>query len=146
MPGVLEVWTAEDLPETSAGLSDFGPPDMEQRGRPILNREEVNYTGEAYAVVIAESEYQARDAAEALFGELEPLPAVAGAMNAIADGAALVHGDLKSNVAHSSPTEFGDIKSAFSEDAVVARITLTTDRVAGAAMEPRSGTGAPDPD
>jgi carbon-monoxide dehydrogenase large subunit len=146
MPGVLDVWTAEDLPETSTGLSDFGPPDMEQRGRPILNREEVNYTGEAYAVVIAESEYQARDAAEAVFGELESIPAVAGAMNAIADTAPLVHGDMKSNVALSSPTEFGDIAAAFAGDVVVARITLTTDRVAGAAMEPRCITAAPDPD
>jgi carbon-monoxide dehydrogenase large subunit len=28
MPGVIAVWTAEDLPETATGLSDFGPPDM----------------------------------------------------------------------------------------------------------------------
>ena len=61
IPGVFAVWTAEDLPETAAGLSDFGPPDMEQRARPILNREEVNYSGEAYAMVVAESEYVARD-------------------------------------------------------------------------------------
>jgi len=146
MPGVLAVWTAEDLPGTATGLTDFGPPDMEQRGRPILNLEEVNYTGEAFALVVAESEYLARDAAEAVFAELEPLPAVAGAMNAIAEGAPLVHSDLKSNVAHSSPTAYGDIAAAFSGDVVVGKITLTTDRVAGAAMEPRSVTAEPDGD
>jgi len=146
VPGVLAVWTAEDLPETTSGLSDFGPPGMEQRGRPILNREEVNYSGEAYAMVVAETEYAARDAAEAVFAELEPLPAVAGVMNAIAGGAALVHADMKSNVAHSSPTAYGDIAAAFAGDVVVGKITLNADRVAGAAMEPRSVTAEPDGD
>jgi carbon-monoxide dehydrogenase large subunit len=144
MPGVLAVWTAEDLPGTVTGLTDFGPPDMEQRGRPILNRNEVNYVGEAYAMVVAETEYQARDAADAVFPDLEPLPSVAGGMNAMAEGAPLVHADMRSNVAHSSPTAYGDIESAFSGDVVIGRITLRTDRVAGAAMEPRSVTAAPD--
>ena len=144
MPGVLAVWTAEDLPETVTGLSDFGPPDMEQHGRPVLTRDEVNYTGDAYAMVVAETEYQARDAAEAVFPEFEPLPGVAGAMNAIADGAPLVHADMKSNIAQSAPIAFGDIDSAFGNGAVIARITLTTDRVAGAAMEPRSVTAQPE--
>jgi carbon-monoxide dehydrogenase large subunit len=146
MPGVVAVWTAEDIPEVASGLSDFGPTGIEQRGRPILNRDEVNYIGEAFAMVVAETEYQARDAAESVFGDFDPLPGVAGAMNAIAEGAPLVHGDMKSNVAHSSPTSFGDIKAAFAGDPVVASITLSTDRVAGAAMEPRSTTASPDPE
>jgi aerobic carbon-monoxide dehydrogenase large subunit len=140
MPGVVEVWTAEDLPEVAAGLSDFGPQGLEQRGRPILNREEVNYVGEAYALVIAGTAYQAQDAAEAVLAELDPLPAVAGALNAVADGAPLVHGDMHDNVAMSSPTAFGDIAAAFAKDSVVAKVSLNTDRVAGAAMEPRSTT------
>src|SRR5438067_2251762 len=146
MPGVVAVWTAEDIPAAASGLSDFGPTGIEQRGRPILNREEVNYVGEAYAMVVAETEYQARDAAESVFAEFNPLPGVAGALDALGDGEPFVHADLQSNVAHSSPTGFGDIKAAFAGDPVVAAITLTTDRVAGAAMEPRSTTAAPDPE
>ena len=144
MPGVVAVWTAEDLPEVAAGLSDFGSPDLEQRGRPILNREEVNYAGEAYALVIAESRYQAQDAAEAVLAEFDPLPAVAGTLNAIAGGAPLVHADMKSNIGASSPIAFGDIKAAFGDDAVVAKVRLQADRVAGAAMEPRCVTAEPD--
>ena len=146
MPGVVAVWTAEDLPETATGFSDFGPQGMEERGRPILNQKEVNYVGEAYAMVVAETDYQATDAAEAVLPELEPLPGVAGVLNAIAAGAPLVHSDMKSNVALSSPTSYGDINAAFGSDSVVASITLTTDRVAGAAMEPRSVTATPDPE
>ncbi|TMF30662.1 MAG: hypothetical protein E6I30_12555 [Chloroflexi bacterium] len=46
MPGVIAVWTAHDLPKTADGLSDWGPDDMVARGRPILNRDEVNYVGD----------------------------------------------------------------------------------------------------
>ena len=146
MPGVVAVWTAEDLPEIAAGLSDFGPPDIQQRGRPILNRDEVNYVGEAYALAIAESRYAAQDAVDAVLAELDPLPAVAGGLNAIADGAPVVHADMKTNIAGSSPTAFGDIDAAFGDDAVVAKVRLLADRVAGAAMEPRCVTAAYDAD
>ena len=146
MPGVVAVWTAEDLPETAAGLSDFVPQGMEQRGRPVLSRDEVNYVGEAYALVVAETEYQARDAAESVYPELDPLPGVAGVVNAAAAAAPLVHEDMRSNIAQSSPVAYGDIDAAFADGCVVARITLATDRVAGAAMEPRSTTATLDED
>ncbi len=32
MPGVIAVWTADDLPEVEAGLSDFGPAGIEREG------------------------------------------------------------------------------------------------------------------
>ena len=144
MPGVVQVWTADDLPEVATGLSDFGPQGLETRGRPILSRDEVNYAGEAYALVVAESAYQAQDAAEAVLAELDPLPAVAGGLNAAASDAPLVHADMKSNIAMSSPTTFGDIGAAFARDSVVAKVSLQTDRVAGAAMEPRCVTAAYD--
>src|SRR6266850_686570 len=86
MPGVIAVWTADDLPEVAAGLSDFGPAGIEQRGRPILNRDELNYVGEAYAMVIAETAYQAQDAAQQVSPEFDPLPGVGDVMTAIADG------------------------------------------------------------
>ena len=140
MPGVIAVWTASDLPEAAPGLTDFGPTGIVQRGRPILTNDEVNYAGEAYAVVVAETEYQARDAAEAIAGELDPLPGVGDVITATANGAPKVHSDTESNIAHSSSTMFGDIKAAFAADSVTAKIRLTTSRVVGAAMEPRTVT------
>ena len=142
MPGVVAVWTASDLPEVAPGLSDFGPTGIVQRGRPILTTDEVNYVGEAYAVVVAETEYQARDAAEAIAGELDPLPGVGDVMTATAEGAPMVHADMENNIAQSSSTTFGDIKAAFADDSVTATITLTTSRVLGIAMEPRTTTAS----
>ena len=142
MPGVVALWTASDLPEVAPGLSDFGPTGIVQRGRPILTNDEVNYVGEAYAVVVAETAYQAHDAAEAIAGELDPLPGVGDVVTATADGAPKVHADMESNIAHSSSTTFGDIRAAFAEDSVTAKIRLTTARVLGAAMEPRTVTAS----
>src|SRR6202165_5623951 len=146
MPGVIAVWTADDLPEVAAGLSDFVPAGLEQRGRPILSREELNYAGESYAMAVAETAYQAQDAAEQVAPEFDPLPGVGGVMAAIAPDAPSVHADMKDNVAQSGSTAYGDINAAFGSDSVIAKIRLTTARVAGAAMEPRAVTATPDPE
>ena len=146
LPGVIAVWTAGDLPEVHEGLSDWGPEDMVARSRPILNGDEVNYMGEAFAMVVAESEYAARDAAEQVAADLDQLPAVGDVEVATAKGAPLVHADTKDNVARSHAISYGDIKSAFAPDNITTRIRLTTSRVAGAAMEPRAVTAAPDPE
>jgi carbon-monoxide dehydrogenase large subunit len=144
MPGVLAVWTADDLPEVAAGLSDFGPPGIEQRGRPVLSRDEVNYVGEAFALVAAETAYQAQDAAEQVIAELDPLIGVGDVAAATSPGAATVHADMRSNIAQTHSITYGDIKAAFAADSVSAKIRLTTARVAGAAMEPRTVTAALD--
>jgi aerobic carbon-monoxide dehydrogenase large subunit len=142
MPGVVAIWTASDLPEVAPGLNDFGPTGIVQRGRPILTADEVNYVGDAYAVVVAQTEYQARDAAEAIAGELDPLAGVGDVLTATAEGAPKVHADMENNIAQSSSTTFGDIKAAFASDSVTAKITLTTSRVLGIAMEPRTTTAS----
>src|SRR6266571_2368791 len=82
MVGVLAVWTAADLPETADGLSDWGPDDMVARRRPILNAQELNYVGEAFALVVAETAYQAQDAAEQVAADVDPLPGVGDVVTA----------------------------------------------------------------
>ena len=146
MPGVLAVWTAGDLPEAGVTLSDFGPEDMESRSRPILCRDEVNYVGDAFAVAVAETAYQAQDAAEQVQADLDPLPGVGDTATATAEGAPPVHSDMKSNVARSASIDYGDVTGAFGKDSVTAKITVTTARVAGAAMETRAVTAAPTDD
>src|SRR6202165_4600863 len=146
MRGVIAAWTADDLPEVVAGLGESSPVGVEHRGRPVLNREEVNYIGEAYEMVIAETSYQAHDAAEQVSPELDPLPGVGDVVTAGAAGAPTVHADMTSNIAHKASITYGDVKSAFVSDSVTAKLRLTTARVAGAALEPRSVTATPDPE
>ncbi len=146
MPGVIAVWTASDLPELEGDLNDWTPQDMESRGRPILNRSEVNYVGESFAMVVAESAYEAQDAAETVMPEMHQLAAAGDVIAATASGAPTVHADMKSNVARTKSHAYGDIKSAFAPQSVTAKVHLTTARVAGAAMEPRTVTAALDPE
>ena len=146
MPGVIAVWTADDLSEAAFELTSWGPEDLVARPRKVLNRDEVNYVGEAFAVVVAETEYQARDAADQVVGDLDPLPSVGDTTVATAEGAPKVHDDTDDNFARRHTTAWGDIDTAFAGDSVTAKIRLTTARIAGAAMEPRAVTAAPDGD
>ena len=67
--------------------------------------------GEAIAVVVAETRYQAQDAAEQVVAELDPLPGVGDVITATASGAPLVHADTDSNVSRRKTTAYGDIES-----------------------------------
>src|SRR5258706_3414768 len=53
---------------------------------------------------------------------------------------------MKSNIAQTASTTYGDVDAAFAPGGVTAKIRLTTARIAGAAMEPRSVTATPDAD
>lgn len=70
IPGVVAVFTADDLP--------FGDDVPNVRGRSLLARGEARFVGEPIAVVVAESEAAAADGAErvAAGAEFDPLPAL----------------------------------------------------------------------
>jgi len=88
MSGVVRVLTGRDVPtnlNTLLSLLDFGIDD-----EPVLSETKVAYRGEPVAAVIAESEAQARAAAEAVRVEWEPLPHVLDVEEAIAPGAPIV--------------------------------------------------------
>jgi CO/xanthine dehydrogenase Mo-binding subunit len=88
MPGVVRVLTGRDVPvnlNTLLSLLDFGLDD-----EPILSDEKVRYRGEPVAAVIAETEAQARAAAEAVRVDWEELPHVLDPEEAIAPGAPVV--------------------------------------------------------
>src|SRR5437763_11615213 len=52
LPGVIAVWTADDVSEVAGGLSDLGLEDMERRGRPILPGYHYCSEGESLACVV----------------------------------------------------------------------------------------------
>ena len=97
-PGVLAVLTIADLEE--AGVNPLfcrvrpknrdGTP-MIRPDRPCLAKDKVRYRGEAVAVVVAESLAQAKDASERIELDVEVLPAVTDAREALRDGAPTKH-------------------------------------------------------
>jgi aerobic carbon-monoxide dehydrogenase large subunit len=91
MPGVLGIYTGPDL--TAAGIkpmplgqaiptSDSTP--MHRPSCPVLTSDRVRYVGDPVAIVVAETAAQAKDAAETVFLDIEPLPAVTRASEAAA--------------------------------------------------------------
>lgn len=92
MPGVIAVFTADDLPQTARYVyDDFPLNGLDGFGRPVLADREVNYLGEAIAIVVADGPYAAQDAAASIEVDLEPLPASGTLESALGANAALVH-------------------------------------------------------
>jgi carbon-monoxide dehydrogenase large subunit len=146
MPGVLAVITGEDL--ESAGYKDL-PCAMALKGRdgkplrkpahPSLPRDRVRYLGEPVALVVAETALEARDAAEAIVLDIEPLPAATTPAEAIAVDAPLIHDDVPGNLA--LDYHYGDarrVEEAFARAAHVTRLPLSNNRVVVSPLEPRS--------
>src|SRR5436305_1286273 len=97
LPGVLAVLTGEDLardsigaiPCVSAVTNRDGSP-MASPPRPAIARERVRHVGDTVAMVIAETAAAARDAAELIAVDYEPLPAVVDAARALEPGRPVV--------------------------------------------------------
>ncbi len=106
MPGVLGVWTGADLEAVgykpfTCGLplkSRDGSP-LLQTNRPALATDKVRFVGDPVAFVVAETAAQARDAAEAVEVDIEPLPAVTDAAEASQPGAPQLYDNIPNNVA-----------------------------------------------
>jgi carbon-monoxide dehydrogenase large subunit len=151
MPGVLAVYTGADLAAYGTHKCDVplvnrdGSP-MRRPARRSLQTEKVRHVGDPLACVVAETALQAKDAAEAVEVDFEPLPAVSLASEAAKPGAPLVHDDVPGNCA--VDFHYGDsekVAAAFAQAAHVTRLALRNTRVVVAAMEPRAGVCAYDP-
>jgi carbon-monoxide dehydrogenase large subunit len=144
MPGVLAVYTGEDLkaygPHKCA--LDFKNRDGSPMRRPIrksLMSDKVRFVGDPVACVIAETALQAKDAAEAVELDIEPLPAVSRASEAAKPGAPQLYDDVPGNVI--VDFLFGEpekVAEAFRTAFHVTRLSLRNTRVVVAAMEPRA--------
>ncbi|MDP4593944.1 MAG: xanthine dehydrogenase family protein molybdopterin-binding subunit, partial [Beijerinckiaceae bacterium] len=152
MPGVLAVYTGADLEK--AGYADLAPrlpfkstdgTPMHAMTRPVMSQDKVRYVGDPLVCVIAETETQARDAAEAVVVDIENLPAVIEASDAVKPGAPLVYEAAKDNVGLTY--SFGDAKKveeAFARAAHVTTLNLIDNRIVINPMEPRSAVAAYD--
>jgi carbon-monoxide dehydrogenase large subunit len=152
MPGVLGVWTGTDL--AAAGYGPFtcalplksrdGTP-LHQTNRMALMSDKVRYVGDPVAFVVAETLVQARDAAEAVMADIDPLPAVTDPEEAAQPGAPQLYDHIPDNVA--LDYHFGDaakVEAAFNSAAHVTRLDILNTRVAVVAMEPRAALASYD--
>ncbi|WP_047309957.1 xanthine dehydrogenase family protein molybdopterin-binding subunit [Rhodopseudomonas palustris] len=152
LPGVCAIYTGADL--TAAGYAPFssGLPLKSRDGTPLkqthhgaLAIDKVRFVGDPVACVIAKTLAQARDAAEAVELDIEPLPAVTDADAAMQPGAPQLYDHIENNVA--LDYHFGDtaaVNAAFTAAAHVTTLDIENTRVAAVPMEPRVGLASYD--
>jgi carbon-monoxide dehydrogenase large subunit len=142
LPGVLLVLTGADV--RAEGLKPIphipqamSPPDIRLDNLdgsdhlveqpPILAIDTVRFVGEAVAFVVAETVAQARDAAEAIVVDYQPLPPI---------------GDIAVDARVGNPRA---TRAGFAEAPHVVRLETVIQRVTGVPMEPRAALGHHDP-
>jgi aerobic carbon-monoxide dehydrogenase large subunit len=152
MPGVLAVYTGADLAAAGYGtlkcvvpLNNRDGTPMKKPARPALPTDKVRFVGDPIACVVADTAQQAKDAAEAVAVDIDPLPAVTKASEAAQPGAPQIYDDVPNNVA--IDFHFGDaakVAAAFATAAHVTRLDLLNNRLVVNAMEPRAAVGTYD--
>jgi carbon-monoxide dehydrogenase large subunit len=145
-PGVVAAFTGADLADDWAGpLPCAWPvsPDMVHPDHWPVAKDEVRYVGDAVAVVVARDRFAAADALEHITVDYEPLEPVVDMEAALADDAALVHGDKGTNKTFFWQLENGDLDAAFDDADVVVRRRFINQRLIPTAIEPRAIVVAP---
>ncbi|HET7565199.1 MAG TPA: molybdopterin cofactor-binding domain-containing protein, partial [Gemmatimonadaceae bacterium] len=141
MRGVRAVYTGKDLADGGVNPIPAGwllPGIILTERRPIAT-DKVRYAGEAVAVVIADSPYIAKDAAELVQVEYEELPAVASATEALADSAPRVHDQAEHNRSfHWSIGDKEKTDAAMRSAHTVVKQHLVNQRLIPNAIEPRA--------
>lgn len=136
VPGVRAVLTAQDLEHVP--LVDLLPIEgLRRTPQTALASGRVRFAGEAVAMVLAGSRYEAEDGAELVEVDYEPLPHVADAESALADGAPLLFPELGSNAVYRGSRAIGDVDGAFAGAHHVARHVLHHNRYLAAPLETR---------
>ena len=112
---------------------------------PLLPDDRARFVGEAVAVVVAETPAAARDAAERVTVDYDPLPVVTATAVAASATAPIVWDAAASNVCVDSETGDGAaVDAAFARAAHVVRLETRINRVAGVPLEPRAAVATYD--
>lgn len=143
--GVVAVYTHDDV----AHLGDLIAQVVVVKGRPLLANGQVRHVGEAVAMVVAESPYQARDAADLIEVDYEPMKPVIDLKQALT-GETKVHEELDSNVVVTwEAGPYGDAEGIAAtkqtiadakarDDTVTVSIEAVNQRLIPVPIEPRS--------
>ena len=148
-PGVLAVLTGADLAADSIGglicgwmIHSKDGSEMKAGGHPALATGKVRYVGDHVAVVIAETQTQAKDAAELVEVDYDELEAVVDVATAQEKDKPQVHDEAADNTVFQ--WELGDknaVDTAFEKADHVTRIDLVNNRLIPNAIEPRAAIG-----
>ena len=148
-PGVLLVLTGESPEVAALGLQVPRMPRKRRDGsagfiaaQPHLARGEVRFVGDPVAFVVAETLDQAKDAAELIEVDYEPLAALVSPAAAVEPGAIKIWENCPDNVAFYH--EVGNkpaVEAAFASAAHIVKHRMVINRITANSMEPRGSLG-----
>jgi carbon-monoxide dehydrogenase large subunit len=139
--GVVAAFSGAELAEEWAGSLPCAWPvtgDCRIPQHHPLTADKARYAGDGVAVVVAESRALAKDAAELVEVDYEPLEPVTDVAEAISESAPLVHDEYDENRAYTWTLQTGEIDRLFSEAAVTVKEHYRQQRLIPNAIEPRS--------
>ncbi len=152
-PGVVAVFTGTDYANDGIAMPKAAMPRKKRDGspmfapqRPALVVDRARYVGDPVAMVIAETLAQAKDAAELVVVDYDPLPSVTSVAEAAEPDAPRVWDENPDNISHT--TERGNraaTDAAFAQAAHVVKRRYVITRVHAQYMEPRGAIGTYDP-
>ena len=148
-PGYVASFVGGDIPEAIAGVPcgwqvDFKNGDtMKEPPHPLLARTKALHVGDGIAVVIAETQAQAQDAAAMVEVEYEELPAVTDISEALKDGAPQLHDGVPNNKIFDWELGSGldAVDSALASASHVTKLDIVNQRLIPNAIEPRCAIG-----
>jgi len=132
LPGVLAVITGADVPDTQYGVS---PARYDEY---VLARDKVRHVGDELAAVAAIDEKTAERAIALIEVEYEELPPVLDPLEAVREGAPLVHDRYPRNINTHVDHHFGDVEKGFAESNYVREETFTGNFVYQSPLEPHA--------
>ena len=149
-PGVVAVFTGEDTANAKINglpcgwlITDVNGQPMKEPAHPVLAQGKVRYVGDHVAVVIAETYFQAKDAAELVEVDYETLPAVVDVADARKAGAPTIHEMAADNTCY--VWAIGDksaVDKAFASAHHVTKLEFVNNRLVPNAIEPRAATAS----
>ncbi len=149
LPGVVAVFTGQDLVNDGIAPLPFNQMHKRPDGKPVdaaprraLTSDVARFVGDAVAMVVAETRQQARDGAEAVVVDWEPLDAVADSRDAARDDAPQVwpaaclpgFGNIAAYYQHGDAAA---VDAAFASAVRVSRVAIRNPRVVSNPLEPR---------
>jgi carbon-monoxide dehydrogenase large subunit len=148
MPGVVAVLTGSELASDNIGPLPCAATHVPMTTPLVvppchaLARDVVRYVGEPIAFVVAQSTERARDAAEAVVADYEPLPPVVSISDAVLPGAPTVWPGASGNIGFQfNRGEIGPVEAAIRGAAHVVECELVNNRVVAAPLETRGALG-----
>lgn len=130
LPGVKAVITGEDTPAEKYGVF----PDS--RDQYLLAIKKVRYIGEEVAAVAAVDEEVAEKALDLITVDYEPLLPVFDPLEALKDGAPVIHEHAPNNISSEVLIEFGDVEKGLKDSRFVLEETFETDGLSHCQIEP----------